>query len=447
NSWPTRATTPAFAAASRMRRASTASMAKGFSQITWRPASTASMARAACSAGGVAMETTSTPGMARASANDVHACGTPRRWARRAVFSASRPTMAATSNPALRRAGTCTRPPKPVPTTTARTAIFGTLRRARHRDSDRAAEDEVDAVVDLAAEVPGGQAVEEVVEPDRGLEPGQVDPQAVVEPEAEAEMVLRRAARVELRRARPPGGVAVGRAEQAGDGVAERDGHAAHLGALGPDRALADLGHRFVPQDLFEGGGDAGALGDQRPALVGVAGQGDERVRHPLGGRFVAGEHQLGVVGHDLGLAHGAGDGRRDHLADQVVARAVPALGHLIGDVGVELLGGLEPGAEDLAAPLGRVEQRAGDGTHGVAPVAELALVPLVNPKQHGDDPGGDGAREVLDGIEGLAVEEPRHELIGRVVDDALGGRAVPLEPLALEVGGPDTPDLVVARA
>ena len=78
-------------AAATIAAASAASSANGFSQITWRPASHASIASDACAAGGAAIVTASTPGSASASASDVHACATPSALgpARRALAVAA----------------------------------------------------------------------------------------------------------------------------------------------------------------------------------------------------------------------------------------------------------------------------------------------------------------------------------------------------------------------
>ena len=96
NSWPTSAVTPAALGRARASRsASAASSANGFSQITCRPASHASIASAACVSGGVAIVTASTPGE-RERVGERRARVRRRRAARRGarVRSASRPTSA-----------------------------------------------------------------------------------------------------------------------------------------------------------------------------------------------------------------------------------------------------------------------------------------------------------------------------------------------------------------
>ena len=91
NSVPSTWTMPAARAAASTRRASGASRANGFSQITCLPAAIAPRASSACVCGGVAIVTASTPSSARASSSDVSAIGTPNCCARspRAVGIAS----------------------------------------------------------------------------------------------------------------------------------------------------------------------------------------------------------------------------------------------------------------------------------------------------------------------------------------------------------------------
>ena len=119
NSVPRRCTTPASRAAASIASPSAASRAKGFSHTTWRPAPTTSSTMSRWVCGGVATVTASTPGMANASASEVHAFGTSAPAARVLVRASSRPTSARTSNPAARSARTWVSTPNPVPTTAA----------------------------------------------------------------------------------------------------------------------------------------------------------------------------------------------------------------------------------------------------------------------------------------------------------------------------------------
>jgi hypothetical protein len=128
-----------------------------------------------------------------------------------------------------------------------------------------------------------------------------------------------------------------------------------------------------VPVHLLDRRGDQRAIRTDGRALVLVGGKGHHDVREQLGGRLVAREDQLGVVGNDFLICHvRAGVLVAHHGGDQVrtALGCTEAHADLRTDVVVERRGRTLADGDELRAPL----TRAGVALHD-APIASLHSV------------------------------------------------------------------------
>ena len=183
-----------------------------------------------------------------------------------------------------------------------------------------------------------------------------------------------------------------------------------------------------------------------RRRLVRLLCQSDQCVRHELGRCLVAGKHQLGVAGDDLGLAHlDLGEGSGDHLPDEVVGRTAPPVSHPRCDVPIEFFGRLLACQHGGHQRLSRVEGALGDGSHGIAPSTELGEHHRFDTEHAGDDQGRNAPGELGYSSEDLTGAQPLHEDVKLIGHHRLDQPSLGFEVPSLDIRSPDAAHQIVS--
>src|SRR5262245_3081382 len=246
-------------------------------------------------------------------------------------------TSRRTSCPAARSARALCDPVKPVPPVTSTFTGDPTLRQGHGQARVDPVGVGAHALRILLRELVARRAREELLEADPELEAREARAEAEVHPEAEGEVRVRVATRVEAVGLGEGALVAIRGGEEQVHALAPREPAPVQLD-VARERAREPLHGRVVAQRLLDGGRDAPRVVEQEGARAALAVQDrggvSERGRRGLDPSEQQQEAEAEdlVRGERLALL-----GRREQEADEVVARARPALVDDGAEVGVEL--------------------------------------------------------------------------------------------------------------